>query len=117
MGQDQRHRVTIRDNGGSFTCTGEDRVLIAMERCGQTDIPVGCRGGGCGVCRVQVLEGAYETGPMSRRHVGPDEKARGLALACRLYARGDLVLALDVSPDCLYPVPGAGAAASPDAHS
>lgn len=104
MAPDHRHRVTIRDNGGSFTCGADDRVLIAMEKGGKADIPVGCRGGGCGVCRVRVLEGAFETGPMSKRHVGPDEKARGLALACRLYPRGDLLLALDVSPHCLYPV-------------
>lgn len=83
-----------------FACHPGDTVLEAMERLagpgramiGRKRIPVGCRRGGCGVCRVQVLSGAYHTGPTSRAHVAADEAAAGYALACRLYPDGDLEL-------------------------
>jgi ferredoxin len=39
-------------------------------------VPVGCRGGGCGVCRVQVLSGGYESKRMSRRFVTDDDARR-----------------------------------------
>lgn len=69
-----------------------EAVLIAMERKGLAVVPVGCRGGGCGICKVRVLEGAYHTGPMSRAKVSAGEEDEGYALACRLYAEGPLVL-------------------------
>ena len=50
-------------------CDEEQNVLAAMERLGRKGIPVGCRGGGCGVCRVQVtyghaLDGGRNTEPL-----------------------------------------------------
>jgi ferredoxin len=82
----------IVGDGDGFRCGPDERVLLAMERQGRTDIPVGCRGGGCGICRVQVVQGRYRTGPMSRRHVTAEDAGNGYALACRLYAQDDLVL-------------------------
>lgn len=67
-------------------------VLLEMVARGVRAIDVGCRGGGCGVCRVEVLEGHYETQKMSRRHVTEAEEAEGFALACRLVATSDLVI-------------------------
>jgi ferredoxin len=63
-----------------------------MERQKLSLVPVGCRGGGCGICRVRVIEGTYRTGKMSRRHVSEEDLAKGYALACRLYPTSDLVL-------------------------
>jgi len=97
-----RYRVTLAESGATFDCRPEERVLIAMERRGLSLIPVGCRGGGCGACRVRVLVGAYETGPMSRRHVSPEDAAGGCALACRLYPKEDLSLTLAPSPHCAW---------------
>jgi len=96
----ERHAIRLEDTDGSFTCYADETVLKAMERApgfgfavtGGRRISVGCRQGGCGVCRVQVLSGAYRTGPMSRAHVTAEEEAEGYALACRLYPQGDLTL-------------------------
>lgn len=94
---------TVRDGpttgGGShdgdlpaFAVTGAKPVLMEMLARGTRAISVGCRGGGCGVCRVQVVSGDYETQRMSRRHVSEEDQADGYALACRLLARSDLVI-------------------------
>ena len=49
----------------SFTVVDGETLLKASERCLGHIIKVGCRGGGCGVCKVKVVKGDYETGKMS----------------------------------------------------
>ncbi len=80
-----------------FPVRADKPVLLEMVARGVTALDVGCRGGGCGVCRVQVIEGRYETQRMSKRHVSDDELADGYALSCRLLARSDLVVRPDPS--------------------
>ena len=88
-------QVTISDTGEVLVCAENQTVLSAMEQLGRKGIPVGCRGGGCGVCKVRITCGEYETKRMSREHVTVEEEQDGLALACRLYPRSDLVVAVE----------------------
>ena len=83
--------IEVRETA-RFRCKPEDRVLIAMERAGNDGIGIGCRGGGCGICRVRVISGSYVTGKMSRSRITEQDEAAGLVLACRLYPRSDLIL-------------------------
>ncbi|MCB9647295.1 MAG: 2Fe-2S iron-sulfur cluster binding domain-containing protein [Deltaproteobacteria bacterium] len=90
-----RYRCTVEGADGArteFEVREGQHVLAAMSARGLAEIPVGCRGGGCGVCRVLVLEGVFETLPMSRRHISEAEQAAGYALACRILPRSALVL-------------------------
>ena len=85
--------IAIEDTGEKFACSPERNVLKAMEQLGRKGIPVGCRGGGCGVCRVQVLgDGHYRTGKMSREQVPVQDEEQGICLACKLFPEGDLRL-------------------------
>jgi ferredoxin len=61
-----------------------------MEVLGRKGIPVGCRGGGCGVCKVRVLQGVYHTRKMSRACISDEEELRGVVLACKLFPESDL---------------------------
>jgi ferredoxin len=88
------YTVTVEDSGEAFACPDGERVLIAMEKQGFKPIPVGCRGGGCGACRVFVAEGTYRTRKMSRAQVSEAEEAEGFVLACRLIPESDLTLRL-----------------------
>lgn len=83
-------QVEIETTRELFLCEQGETILQAMERLGRTGIPVGCRGGGCGVCKIRVCKGTYESGPMSGVHVTPTEAAAGMALACRVRPRSDL---------------------------
>jgi len=85
----QLHRVLEQVSGEVIEVRPGESLLCAMERQGKGCIPVGCRGGGCGLCKVRVVAGRFEHGPMSCRHVGADERRHGLALACRLFPLGD----------------------------
>ncbi len=78
-------------------------MLVALERAqgfGQLKnlpqrLPVGCRRGGCGICRARVLSGQYRTSPMSRAHVSAQDEENGLILACSVYPLSDLSLVLE----------------------
>ncbi len=85
--------IVVENSGEQFSCAAGRDVLRAMEQLGRKGIPVGCRGGGCGVCRVQVVgNGRYRTGKMSRAQVPQEAEARGVCLACKLFPESDLRL-------------------------
>lgn len=77
----------------SFPCRADESVLTSMSRKRLSVVPVGCRGGGCGVCTVTIIEGSVERGKMSRAHVSQAEEESGSrVLACKIYPRSDLRL-------------------------
>ena len=75
--------VQIKPDGLRFECLPGETVLRAAERQALRALPIGCRGGGCGVCRIRVLRGDVITGRMSRAHISEADLANGVALACR----------------------------------
>ena len=77
--------VTIANVGLSYACAGDEDLLKGMLRLGCKGIPVGCVNGGCGVCKVRIVEGSVRSvGPISRAHVSAEEEAQGYTLACRV---------------------------------
>lgn len=84
---DSRPKVTVsvESTGESYPCATTESLLQGMLRLGRRGIPVGCVGGGCGVCKVRILEGEVtRLGPVSRAHVSPVDEAHGCTLACRV---------------------------------
>jgi ferredoxin len=82
--------VTIANTGETFRCGEEANVLEAMEKARCKGIPVGCRNGGCGACKVRVTEGRYLKRKMSRGALSAEEEAQGCVLACKTYPQSDL---------------------------
>jgi ferredoxin len=77
--------VHVAQTGETFPCAGNESLLTGMVRLGRKGIPVGCVNGGCGVCKVRILEGDIKAlGPISRAHVTVDEEQLGYTLACRV---------------------------------
>src|SRR5262245_21385288 len=91
-GKPRRFSIRVDGAADAFACDADTPVLIAMERSGRKAIAVGCRGGGCGTCRVWVRAGSYRTGRMSRGHVTVEEERQGYARACKLFPLEDLLL-------------------------
>lgn len=90
-----KHTITLVDTGEDFFCREDQHLLQGMQnfQIGKAmldTIPVGCRGGGCGICRIRILSGDYESKKMSRKHITEAEQAAGTVLACRIYPRQDL---------------------------
>ena len=97
-----RHTCVVVGNDGApdqeVLVTDGKHVLSAMPNRQDAPIQVGCKGGGCGVCRVQILDGEYTLKRMSRRFVTEADEAAGYALACRLFPTGDLRVRWDPLP-------------------
>lgn len=86
------HTVTVAETGESFRCASDETVLRGMEKLGRRGIPVGCREGGCGVCKIQVVAGTYVKRVMSRDHVSVEDEAADRVLACRIRPSSDLTV-------------------------
>lgn len=87
--------VTVRIAPGNeqYPCSLDESLLKGMLKLGKRGIPAGCVSGGCGVCKVKVLEGKLKSlGPVSRAHVTEAEEAQGYTLACRVAPQEAVVL-------------------------
>lgn len=85
------HTITLVDTGEVFRAREDESVLEAAEGLGRRCLAVGCRHGGCGVCRIEVVEGRWAFArPMSRDHVSEEDERAGRVLACRIRAESDL---------------------------
>ena len=85
-------QVTIDNTGEVFRCPEDVHVLAAMEQACCHGIPVGCRNGGCGACKVRITAGSYQTRKMNRAVLSAAEEADGCVLACKTYPRSDIAV-------------------------
>src|SRR6266404_7345373 len=77
--------VLVEQTGERYPCATSESLLRGMLKLGRRGIPVGCVNGGCGVCKVRIVEGKVTVlGPVSRAHVSAEEEASGFTLACRV---------------------------------
>lgn len=87
-----KHAIHLSSTGESYPCAEGQDVLRAMETLGRRGIPVGCRNGGCGLCKVRITHGEFAQGRMSRAFVSATEEDDGVVLACRVFPRSDLAI-------------------------
>jgi ferredoxin len=87
-----RHTVLIEETGERFLCGAHESVLVGMERLGKKGIPVGCRGGGCGICIIEIVTGSFIKRPMSRAFISESDEQNNYVLACRVKPTSDLTV-------------------------
>ncbi|MGD8484308.1 MAG: CDP-6-deoxy-delta-3,4-glucoseen reductase [Thioalkalispiraceae bacterium] len=83
--------VRVEPSGHIFTVEDNEAILDAALRQGFA-LPYGCRGGACGACMGQLLEGsvAYPDGdPIA---LSEEDKAANKAIFCQAVATSDLVI-------------------------
>lgn len=107
--------VTIEPDGITARSAEDETVLRALGRAGLR-YRVGCRRGGCGICKVQLLVGEvrYER-PVAANVLTNDEQVAGICLSCRAVPITNIVIELQEG-DRLRKVLGfayPGAAAAP----
>lgn len=90
-----KYRISVINRNDDYLCREDKTLLVGMEQCNGHLIDVGCRGGGCGLCKIRILEGEFESKRMSRAHISEQEEAEGYALACRIFPRSDMVIESD----------------------
>lgn len=84
------YRVRIAQTGLAFEVAADETILAAALRANVT-LPHDCTLGGCGSCRVRLVEGSvnYAEFPLA---LTPEEESLGYALACQAMPAGDLVI-------------------------
>lgn len=90
----KKRQIKLLDSDKVFSIRVGQSVLDALTPGQNTTIPVGCCGGGCGVCKIKVISGSFTRGLMSKAHITDDEATSGYCLACRTYPQSDMVIAV-----------------------
>jgi len=101
-----QHRIHVQGEEVRFQASAAVSLLVAMEQARECVIGVGCRGGGCGKCRIRVLEGDYDSKRMSRAWISEEDEVLGIVLACRIFARSDLTIISEPLPMAYVDRPG-----------
>jgi CDP-4-dehydro-6-deoxyglucose reductase len=86
--------VTILPDGIQVVAEPEETLLRALGRAGLR-YRVGCKRGGCGICKVQLLGGEvrYER-PIAVSVLSDDERVEGVSLSCRAVPLTNVVIEL-----------------------
>ncbi|HIL84247.1 MAG TPA: 2Fe-2S iron-sulfur cluster binding domain-containing protein [Pseudomonadales bacterium] len=87
--------IVVLNRDQRFRCKPGKSLLSGMEYQQSKAIEVGCRGGGCGICRIKILSGEFEGKKMSIKHVTQDQAEEGMALSCRVFPQSDMVIESD----------------------
>ena len=90
-----KHKILVQGTDIVFDCDEAVSVFEAMIYNRKGPLTYGCYGGGCGVCKAQVISGDYIAyKPMSAAHVSEEEKKEGIILLCCIQPRSDLLVAV-----------------------
>ncbi|MDI3257214.1 MAG: 2Fe-2S iron-sulfur cluster binding domain-containing protein [Kyrpidia sp.] len=84
------YRVWVDGEERVFACGPDQDLLAAAVVQGVRSIKRGCRGGGCGMCKVRVVDGTYDLGKSSVAVLPPAEREQGYVLACKTIPTSDL---------------------------
>jgi ferredoxin len=86
--------VSILPDGVQVTAGEHETLLRALARAGLR-YRVGCRRGGCGICKVQLKLGEvrYER-PVADSVLSDDERVEGICLSCRAVPITNIVIEL-----------------------
>jgi ferredoxin len=87
------YTVSFSSPGDTVACRGDETVLSAILRSG-AKVMFGCRGGGCGTCKMRLISGRVEHGRCSTAVLSEEEKREGVFLSCQARPLGDLTVAL-----------------------
>jgi len=87
------HRITLSPVGIVVTCGPDQTVLTAILRSGAS-VMFGCRGGGCGTCKMRLISGRVDHGRCSAAILPQEERESGWILSCQARPRSDLSVEL-----------------------
>ncbi len=92
-------RIHLQGKEIGVECRDGETILAALHRSGHA-VRIGCRRGGCGICKVDLVEGdvAY-THVVAPSVLSEQDRADGVCLLCRTVPTGDVTVALRPAPD------------------
>lgn len=82
--------IDMTNRSEAFTARPGLSLLASLMTAGLAWLDVGCRSGGCGICRVRVLDGDYDSLKMSRSRISEADESGGIVLACRIFPKSNM---------------------------
>ena len=92
-------KVKVKDdheNQPEFTCNENETILDAARSQGIV-IQYACKGGGCGMCKIQIESGDFERGKSSKAVLPDSERELNYTLACKTYPKSNLEVRIQPS--------------------
>lgn len=87
-------KITVESCGVEIPVEAGETIMSALHRNGYSFL-LGCRRGGCGICKIQVNEGEVEHNrPIATTTLSEDERAEKVCLGCRAVPQGDVTITL-----------------------
>ena len=88
-------RITlVGESALTVEAVDDETVLSALHRSDHA-VRSGCRRGGCGICKVDVVSGDVRyTHPVAPSVLTDDERVEGVCLSCRAVPEGDVEVRL-----------------------
>ena len=84
--------VTVHPSGEMIYLDSDETLLSGLYRAGYA-YAIGCRRGGCAVCKVDCLSGQFHYDhPIAETVLPADERADGTCLTCRAVPDGDITI-------------------------
>ena len=83
--------ISFRPLGDAIVCHPDETVLSAILRSG-AKVVYGCRGGGCGACKMRLIAGRVDHGRCSAAVLSEADKAAGSFLSCQARPLSDLTV-------------------------
>lgn len=86
------YKVKVRNQDGieqELQCQ-ENQTLLDAAQIHGVKIKYACKGGGCGLCKIQVNEGSFERGKCSKAVLPDSERELNYTLACKTFPKSDL---------------------------
>ncbi len=89
----QKYTITDKVSDNQFLCYEDESLYAGMRRTQRGHIRYGCGGGGCGVCKIKILEGEFfPFKNMSAEKVTEEDIKNNVVLACCVKPRSNLTL-------------------------
>jgi ferredoxin len=88
-----QYTVVFSPLGDTVVCRRDETVLAAILRSG-AKVVFGCRGGGCGTCKMRLISGQVEHGRCSAAVLSHEEMVAGSFLSCQARPLSDLTVEL-----------------------
>lgn len=84
--------VTIHPTGEVIYLEPGETVLAGLYKAGYA-YTVGCRRGGCGICKVDCRQGGFTYNrPIAASVISEEERTDGTCLSCRAVPDGDITI-------------------------
>lgn len=86
--------IVVEPNGVVVPANEGDTIMAALNKNGYTFL-LGCRRGGCGICKVRVDDGGFEHNrPVAESALSAEEREEGVCLGCRAVPQSDIRITL-----------------------